>query len=323
MAACSSTASQNTRLIEPDGGAAGGTRGGGNIDGGSGAAGSSSGASGSSGSAGSGGSAGAGGNVGSSGMLGSSGSAGAGQSGSGGSAGRAGAGAAGMAGVSGSAGAEAGACEPALLLVLDRSASMQDPPSGGTLTKWNMVASALTSSLSSTEPVADWGLKLFPATGTALCASTDNIDVLIGKNAASACSAAINAGMPNGDSTPTGEAINAATKYLPTAPATGPRGIVVVTDGPPNCAQGAAMPRAESTAYTVTAIQQAASVGLVTFVIGVDATTASIVDSLNQMAIAGGRPRPDPNPAANKFYPGDTENQIRSSISSIVAAACP
>ena len=88
---------------------------------------------------------------------------------------------------------------------------------------------------------------------------TSNIDVQVAPNNAAAVTAAITATTPDGNGTPTGDAINAAVAYLKKLTDTNPKYILLATDGEPSCA---AIPTSESTTdarpYAVTAVDERA-----------------------------------------------------------------
>jgi hypothetical protein len=202
-----------------------------------------------------------------------------------------------------------------VLLLLDRSASMQDPPSGATATtsKWDLVVPAVSEVITATNTALSWGFKTFPEGEGSECAAgsvTAKIDVPIADANAAMVTAAVMATGPMGNGTPTADAVNAAVVYLKTRPADHPRYILLATDGEPSC------PTPSTTARTdaVTAITAAATAGFHTFVVGVATTKASATMVLNEMAVAGLEPRPDLNPAATRFYLANTKDDLVTSL---------
>jgi hypothetical protein len=210
-----------------------------------------------------------------------------------------------------------------ILLVLDRSASMQDPinSSSGAPSKWSVVVPTLNSVVTRTDSSVLWGMKSFPEGSGNECVAgsvTSNIDVKVAATDATAVTAGITATTPDGNGTPTGDAINAAVTYLKTLTDTNPKYILLATDGEPSCA---AIPSSEDTdaarPYAVTAVTNAKTAGFPTFVIGIG-TTASDTTTLNQMADAGGEvPANATNPLSPHFYLASDMTTLTSALGSI------
>jgi von Willebrand factor type A domain-containing protein len=209
-----------------------------------------------------------------------------------------------------------------ILLVLDRSASMKDPPnSSTTASKWSIVVPTVNSVVTATASSVLWGMKSFPeGPGNACVAGsvTSAIDVKIAANNAPAVTAAINATVDSGNGTPTGDAINAAVTYLKSLTDTNPKYILLATDGEPSCA---AIPTSESETnarpYAIAAVTNAKSAGFPTFVIGIGASTSDTT-TLNQLADAGGEvPASATNPLAPHFYSATDMSSLASALDSI------
>jgi hypothetical protein len=209
-----------------------------------------------------------------------------------------------------------------ILLVLDRSASMQDPiNSSSSTSKWTVVVPTLNNIVNNTDTSVLWGMKSFPEGSGSECVAgsvTSNIDVAVAATDATAVTAAITATTPDGNGTPTGDAINAAVAYLKTLTDTNPKYILLATDGEPSCA---AIPSSESTTaarpYAVTAVTNAKTAGFPTFVIGIG-TTASDTTTLNQLADAGGEvPASATNPLASHFYLASDMSTLTAALGSI------
>jgi hypothetical protein len=202
-----------------------------------------------------------------------------------------------------------------VLLVLDRSASMQDPPSGATATttKWDLVIPALTQVVTNSNTALSWGLKVFPEGEGSECVAgsvTNKIDVSVGPSNAAMVNAGIMATTPQGNGTPTGDAIKEAVTYLKSLPADHARYILLATDGEPSCPK----PTDTARTYAVQSITDAAQAGFHTFVVGVATTKASATTVLNMMAIAGLEPRNDLNPAATRFYLASTKDELATQL---------
>jgi hypothetical protein len=209
-----------------------------------------------------------------------------------------------------------------ILLVLDRSASMQDPiNSSSSTSKWTVVVPTLNNVVNATDTSVLWGMKSFPEGSGSECVAgsvSSNIDVTVAATDAIAVTAAITATTPDGNGTPTGDAINAAVAYLKTLTDTNPKYILLATDGEPSCA---AIPSSESTTaarpYAVTAVTNAKTAGFPTFVIGIG-TTNSDTTTLNQLADAGGEvPAGATNPLASHFYLASDMSTLTAALGSI------
>jgi hypothetical protein len=197
-----------------------------------------------------------------------------------------------------------------LMLILDRSGSMNDPAGPmSTVSKWADVTAALNETIMKTESLVQWGLKTFPSNDMR-CVVTDGVE---------AASAAMNhmnvwgliqaaaPGQGAGGGTPTTLAVGKAVAYLNATPSMNPRYIVLATDGEPNCGMGGGGFGgggfgANDDAAAIRAVTDALAAGYKTFVIGV-ATSGSANNVLSQMAMAGGEPRmgnPPYYPVANR-----------------------
>ena len=192
---------------------------------------------------------------------------------------------------------------PDILIVLDASGSMNNNISDmncgnagcGATSKWAQMTPAINTVVGQTEGDVNWGLKFFADTD-ATCGVGNNVAVGVGANHAAMISSAImgrtdaNGGVTNGSRTPTRLAENAGASYLAGLNDKNPRFILLATDGLPNCAPGADS-AADDSSGAVMAVQNAAMMGIPTFVVGV-ATGGSVADStLSSMSNAGGYPR--------------------------------
>lgn len=206
-----------------------------------------------------------------------------------------------------------------VLLVLDRSGSMREPPEGGpeTLTKWDLTVPALHQVVLETDAAVSWGMKLFPEgeDNDACSAATINdvIHVPIAASNAAAVVGAIGTTTPDGDGTPTGDAIRAAIKYLSGLAPSSRKYIVLATDGEPSCSP-AGEGQEEARPYAVAAVTEAFALGIPVFVVGVATTKDTATEALDAMALAGGAARPDPNPLAPRYYLANTEDELVSAL---------
>jgi hypothetical protein len=214
---------------------------------------------------------------------------------------------------------------PDLLLLLDRSASMNQqlndmncPPDAGPgaaelpcVTKWGEVTKAINQVVAETETTLHWGLKYFP--NTMLCGIDPGAAVGVGANNAAAIAASIAATTPLG-STPTRLAITSAGDYLNVLHDGNPKVVVLATDGLPNCMPGGSSPAVFDGAGAVAAIKTLADSGIPVYVIGIGDVTSGVT-TLDQMATAGGRPRP----VEPLYYPVDSSLNLFDALHAIGA----
>jgi hypothetical protein len=179
-----------------------------------------------------------------------------------------------------------------LLLLFDRSGSMDEPPDPDDMTggpsKWTLATDAINSVLSSSSDDLGAGLLLFP-TGegpecdVALSATVPHVPVAPLATTRSQISSTLTAASPSGGVTPVYDALRAGYDYLDTLDTVGQRGVIVVTDGAENCDEAdrdAVLARIESEHVTN---------NYLTYVVGL--TTANNV--MSTMAINGGTRRND------------------------------
>lgn len=150
---------------------------------------------------------------------------------------------------------EAGVCSTAnvaasfsqinMLIVVDKSGSMNTVPPGYSNSKWVGAVNSLKEALKPGETLIRYGLMLYPystKTATTTCELADgDAAVNISVGSAATTVPAINELMgkttPSGG-TPTAKALDSALKYYTTGPGVvldGPKYVLLVTDGGPNC----------------------------------------------------------------------------------------
>jgi von Willebrand factor type A domain len=216
-----------------------------------------------------------------------------------------------------------------ILIVLDRSASMEDPPDGqpsGSASKWSLVVPGVNAVVTATDSAVSWGLKVFPEGEGSECVAgsvTNMVPVAIAAANAKAVTDAVTATTPKGNGTPTGAAINAAVTYLKTLTDPNPKFILLATDGDPSCSASGKDSTGART-YAVQAVTDAATAGFKTFVVGIATTKASATQALNDMAVAGQMARADSNPLATKYYLASTKDELVTSLQTITGqvASC-
>jgi hypothetical protein len=138
-----------------------------------------------------------------------------------------------------------------LLLVMDKSASMDETDEGFATSRWRSTRAAINYALDPLEPIISVGLLLFPAAsveGTSLegeewCQmppddGTVDVPIDIGTVSVPLIQAALEETAPGG-ATPTAEALRRAYEYFdasrPVAGEPGDRYVLLTTDGGPNC----------------------------------------------------------------------------------------
>lgn len=201
-----------------------------------------------------------------------------------------------------------------ILLLLDRSGSMKEKPSGssGSDSKWSLVVPAVNEVVAATNASISWGLKAFPEGEGKECipeSVTSAVPVTIAPNNAASVTAQVMALTPEGNGTPTGDAVKAAVTYLKGLTDPNPKFILLATDGEPSCA-GTSEGSTNARTYAVEAVTEAASAGIKTVVVGVATTKSSATQALNDMAIAGEMPQVSADPAAPKYYLASTKDEL-------------
>jgi hypothetical protein len=213
-----------------------------------------------------------------------------------------------------------------ILLLLDRSKSMiEDTTSDGVTLKWNAVIPALKQVITDTDAAVSWGLKVFPEGDGAECVATGvtpNVVVPVAPMNAANVIAGIDATMAQGNGTPTGDAVTAAFNYLRTPTTTNPKYILLATDGAPSCA-GTTKDSSTARTFAVSQVMAAATATppIYTFVVGVATNSSNDQSTLNNLADAGGRPRPG---LLTHFYLGNTQTELTAALATITgqAATC-
>jgi hypothetical protein len=204
---------------------------------------------------------------------------------------------------------------PELLLVLDRSGSMRETGPNGQ-PKWGETTTAVGNVVMMTQGTVNWGLKFFPVDfgcGPALVPlvqpkANAHADIMQG----------IMRSPPNGG-TPTTAAITNALTWLKASTTPNPKFIVLATDGLPTCrvAQPGGRPdgtmNGSDAQNAIAAVGMAATAGIPVFVIGVGTGDVER-GTLNQMAMAGGRPR---GGAAEQYYPTGSAAELTAALGTI------
>ncbi|MGB9600361.1 MAG: vWA domain-containing protein [Myxococcota bacterium] len=191
-------------------------------------------------------------------------------------------------------------CEyPNVLLLVDKSGSMDDSISGGR--KWDIEYNAIKTILNNFSNSIRFGLALFPWTSSC---QTGQVLVNVGDNTGSQILSTLSNNGPGG-STPLASSLEAMNNYSGIHDPSRRNFILLTTDGMDTCSN-------DPTGEPVEAVQLLYNSGIGVFVVGfgsgVDATT------LNNMAVAGGYPR-NGNP---KYYQCDNAQELNQALNDIL-----
>ena len=204
---------------------------------------------------------------------------------------------------------------PRALLLIDRSGSMALDlyGTGGIPRRWDVFRSVLFSTLRTFESSLEVGAMMFPVVGGADCGAPTRLDVPFARSNATPIARTLAMSEPDGR-TPTFAALVQAERVLLGSAGEGPRAVVLATDGGPNCNGALDGNRCLCAAgfigfaqdecrmdpslclddlRTVAQIEAMRARAVPTYVIGIDGGDRSeLVETLDCMARAGGRPNP-------------------------------
>jgi hypothetical protein len=224
---------------------------------------------------------------------------------------------------------------PDILIIQDKSGSMDEDESGtscrngcGATSKWTHLTTALSAVVQATDMTVNWGIKYFSDDNA--CSASKAPTVAIGALNGTAVTTSIMGTRPGGN-TPTRDAITTGAAYLATLKDTNPKFLLLATDGLPNCPVGCAGMSSPMGMCTTTdnpaedtaaeaAIMMAAMQGYQTFVIGIG-NVATAQNTLNQFAINGGQAQTG---AATSYYAATDEASLEAALNKIVGvvASC-
>lgn len=201
---------------------------------------------------------------------------------------------------------------PEVILLLDHSSSMGAYTQDGR-TYWGALRDALHVVLPPLDDAVAFGSLIFPVarsgTRDLFCVTPSDLSVPARLHNATAVLNDVDAsGAPSGG-TPTYEALRVVESYVRAHQNDGVlRFVVLGTDGIPSCAAGGVRD-------VLTVLEEMAREGVQTLVIGIEperaAPGSSFSTALDQMAVAGGRPRPE-GEGAGRFYSATTPDEIAS-----------
>jgi hypothetical protein len=216
-----------------------------------------------------------------------------------------------------------------VLIVLDRSASMDNGVDDvmcdggcGAASKWALATPAIEKFVAASETTINWGLKLFADPGGDTCGVNGQAVVTPEPRNTTAISAAIaaqtkaNRGVIDGSRSPTRAAVTAAAGYLAAQTDPNPKMILLATDGLPTCAAATVQGDDDSPA-TIAAVQAAADAGIPTFVLGVATAGGDADATLNQMAQAGGLARA----GSRSYYAASTPTELAAALQAVISVA--
>jgi hypothetical protein len=220
---------------------------------------------------------------------------------------------------------------PDIMLVMDRSLSMtndvNDRPCAGAMgtngncganSKWELVVPVLDQVITNTDAMVNWGMFYLGDEPAQCGVATAPVVPVAAKNAA-AITTSLTGNQFNGQTgTPTRRAIQGAVSYLTGLADQNPKFILLATDGQPNCATATTL-NTDDSAGTQQAVADALTMGIPTFVVGIGNTNAA--STLNQVAIAGGRPQTG---GTTSYYQVNDATALGSALGAIVgqAASC-
>ncbi len=199
---------------------------------------------------------------------------------------------------------------PDLLIVQDRSGSMNDDANDNPLdnpkdlaSKWVQIVAAIERVVQNMTTI-EWGLMLFAVDDQ--CRGPDKPDVAVGMKQGLAIANALDATSPGGR-TPTVAALNAAVAYFKTVNDNHPHYILLATDGEPNCKSDDPFGNEDDSSGAVLAVENAANEGIHTFVVGIGGNTGADA-TLTLMAKVGYEPN---NTIGEKpYYSVDTTSDL-------------
>ncbi len=211
---------------------------------------------------------------------------------------------------------------PDLLIVLDRSGSMNLPPGlipiPGQPTKWQIMKQALSDIMIAKDANINFGLTVFPSVGAAdpICGVTPGIDVDIAPTNASMINSWLGPQSADGNTPAHLSLQDALAIYnsLPVNPAG--RYVLFATDGLPNCGGSPPNPDTDSDTETVAAVTALANAGINTYVLGFGLNLPIGIPAgvLDDAAVAGQVPKPGGPP---HYYEANDATQLEQALNDI------
>lgn len=237
---------------------------------------------------------------------------------------------------------------PQVLFAVDRSGSMDfsltgiepdDPRRGDTPSRWTLMSAALTGSLAERTGSLEFGALFYPeilAGDASACGGAEVVSIVPGEGTPAGLRDIFESTTPIGG-TPTGGALRVAREFFAEPEEGTVPFVVLVTDGAPNCNPEPATPppacictspdptRCDPIGNADAALQcldagraldeltMLSSAGVPTFVLGIT-RQADLVEVLDDMAVAGGRPR---TTGPRRYYDAQTEAELNEALDAI------
>ena len=215
---------------------------------------------------------------------------------------------------------------PQILLVVDKSGSMDDEAVGYPGTKWSGAVSALSDVVTALDDAIEFGLMLYPS-GDAdnnVCREGD-VRVDVGTSRGADIVSVLAAAAPGGG-TPTAATLRSALAALSPSAQDKPTAIILATDGGPNCNPGLNPQSCRCVdpagcddsrnclddAHSIAAAQELTSQGIPVFVVGIPGSE-NFTDVLNGLSDAGGTSRA----GAQGYYQANDSTALASAVEDI------
>jgi MYXO-CTERM domain-containing protein len=216
------------------------------------------------------------------------------------------------------ASARADDCHSAVMIVLDRSCSMNQPPQpGGTQTKWELAGLALQTATTKYNGKLDFGLIMFPDQTGMDCLQDGPIYVNVGPGHESDVVTKVMSTMPTGpcvtDIKPAFDQVSKDPAYA-TKFAGGARHFVLfISDGEQTCGGGN-----NQIAASIKALYDN---GYPTYIVGFGGDVSPA--ALDQFATAGGLARPSPSPdmGGHLYYQADDGASLTAALDQIIGGS--
>lgn len=225
------------------------------------------------------------------------------------------------------------AVPPDVLIIEDKSGSMNNDDSDsscgrggcGANSKWSQMVSAVSGVVTSTDTQINWGLKFFSDNGA--CDASGAPAVAVANATGTAIANTLQMTTAGGN-TPTRDAVTTGAAYLSGVKDNNPKYILLATDGLPNCPEGCANMSNPSQSCGMTdnssedmaatqAISDALSkYGIKTFVIGVGNVSVA-QNTLNNFAMAGGLAQAG---AGTSYYAATDPQALENALNALVGA---
>jgi MYXO-CTERM domain-containing protein len=212
--------------------------------------------------------------------------------------------------------AHADDCHSSLMVVLDRSCSMQQPPQpGGTKSKWVLAGEALQTVTTKYNGLADYGLIMFPDQTGQSCLQDGPIYVNVGPGNETKVVQTVMTTMPNGPCMtpikPAFDQVSTDPRFSTKYSGMGPRGFVLfISDGMQTCGGSDAMIEAS--------IKMLYDNGYPSYIVGFGGQVSPT--ALDAFAKAGGVPRATggTDGGGHLYYQADDATQLDAALDEIV-----